>query len=151
MNNSIPFIELNELTIDGLRDLKFILIGAHGNSSLLFQIQVESLQPLKWFIDNEPFIRNEELEYSNASDLGYAEFINQLFDTISDEEEYQFWEYRSRHGIHFAFEGYDVPRIYIGRFNNTHYISCDEADLKFNFEIDIESFFSEIHKKLNDF
>lgn len=145
--NVIPAPELNENY--NLAYLMINLVSSKGQINI-DKIVLDNIRDFEWFKDNESYIRNELFPIEVDNKLSIAEAINYFIEKIDldsdvDEQLDALYEYRTRHGIRFAFRGQRIANIYIGLKNGIHEISCDEED-NFRYEVDIDSLFSQVSK-----
>ncbi len=150
--NVIPAPELNENN-----DLAYLMINLVSNEKQinLDKIILDNILELKWFEDNEVYIRNELPPIKVDNKLSIADAINYFLGSVDldsdiDEQLDILYEYRTRHGIRFAFRGQHIANIYIGLNNGKYEISCDEKK-HFSYEVDIDSLFTQVQKAREEY
>lgn len=135
-----------------LYSLTFNLVDEQGESTIkLVRAVIENTSELNWFSENEIHIRNDELPSCVEKRTSIAPALENFYDglEVDDSEECEqileeLFKYRSQHDFRFAFRGQDIPTIYIGKNENAYEISCAEEELKFTYEVDINSLFEQL-------
>ncbi len=127
------------------------LISCFTNESkILVKLVLENKEQLEWFIKNKEAIKNDICPCKVSEGLSIAESINQAYETLDwDDLDIEskldnLYEFRSSHEIGAAFKGQDCPDIWIALNQNRHEISCSEGDLRYRYDIDINSLFIEV-------
>lgn len=135
--------------------LTICLVGGLSDQSIkLVQAVLEDLSQLNWFAENEKNIRNDELPLSFNGSCSIAEGLNLLYDKLDTENSSGFealYDFRSKHGVRFAFRGQDLPDIFVAWNNNRYEVSCSDENFDCRYDVDINSLFEEIEKAQKEY
>ena len=110
----------------------------------------DALEYLKWVIENEFYLINDEfvidVEFHKTIAKSIFNFYDQFEDTNDLNELNRLYKYRERHGLRFALRGYDVADIYIGKVGEYHTISLCDKENDWSYNIDMRQFIIDCKK-----
>jgi|GEM_PF-3300141 len=106
---------------------------------------------LSWCIENKYYLLNEKIPKYIQFDSSIAKSLFNFYqdDSIDSEAFSVFsivYDYRTRHGLRFAFRGTDIDDVYLGQVDNVVFISCYDDDKAYNYPVDLEKFITEIQE-----
>jgi len=108
---------------------------------------------LNWFIENEKFLRNENIPdniKSSSIAKGIYDFYRKLSEPYDFTEIDKVYEYRERHVLWFGLKGADIDDFCIGLNNGSVTISLHNKKERWNYNIDVEDFFKKIRCIYNE-
>lgn len=124
---------------------------------VIFDLTWDILPLLDWFKGNREALFNEKCPVL-SSGKSIAFDVHQFYETLDESIEWSdmenqlidnIYNYRLSHDIGFAIRGTNIRDIFIGLKGNTHTISFWQDEEKWEYEINLFEFYSEIEKIFN--
>ena len=122
----------------------------------IIDIEWNSIHLFEWLIECEDSIKNEDVPlvfqaYEGKSIAQMRFLFYKNLDTDLEDEIFfnllkEAYDYSYSHGLRFALRGVNILGIFIGKVGEKHYISCYEGNYRWNFEIDIDTFFKDVRQ-----
>ncbi|MDH2433498.1 hypothetical protein QCD60_13030 [Pokkaliibacter sp. MBI-7] len=141
---SRPTIKINS------QENEFYILHIKNEDITISTIKLENLDKLNWFNENKRAIIDEIFPFMTTN-KSIAESVANFYQYVedhTDEEVDKVYEYRTTHGLRFAFRGQDVDDIYIGKISADVYEISKAGDKPWSLKIDINDIFRQLNSEI---
>ncbi|PXF30724.1 hypothetical protein WH50_14020 [Pokkaliibacter plantistimulans] len=132
------------------KEQELYTFNIRNKEKFIVQAKSENLGEINWFTENKKAILDDELSVLQEN-MSIAESIKNFYENIeskTDEEVDRVYEYRTTHGLRFAFRGQDIDDIYIGKISEDRYEISEAGGTHWSITIDINDFFHQLNNEI---